>query len=389
MKIAMFLMTAFTHDVRVTKEAISLIEAGHEVTFYALKDKNTPSFEKRHQFSIYRIELKTRYLLPKNQIFFFIKYVEYITRTVFSLLNKPFDAYHAHDLETLPIAYLLGKIKKKPVIYDSHELYTEMKKHHPAARKFWLLLERLLVRKTFANIQTTDSRAEVFARRYHVKIPIVIRNCQPYREVKKNNLFREQLHIPMDKKIILYQGMIDPGRGVDILIETMNYLDNAVLILMGQGNYKNVIKKRLENNSKKKDIFILDAVPLEKLADYTASADIGVSLVQNTGLNNYLMISNKFFEYLTAGLPVVFPNFPEWKKLVPKYSVGKIVDPTKPQKVAEAINSILSNEKLYQKMADNARTMVRDFYNWELEVKKLLKIYDAIVQNKFPIETSQ
>ncbi|NOZ63232.1 MAG: glycosyltransferase family 4 protein, partial [Calditrichaeota bacterium] len=135
MKICMLLMTAFTHDARVTKEALSLIKIGHKVTFYALKDKDSPAREKRHGFYIYRISLKTRYLLPKGQLFFFIKYLEYLIRTIIALLNKPFDVYHAHDLETLPIAFIIGKLKNKPIIYDSHELYTETVKHHPIARK--------------------------------------------------------------------------------------------------------------------------------------------------------------------------------------------------------------------------------------------------------------
>ncbi|MBD3288786.1 glycosyltransferase [candidate division KSB1 bacterium] len=376
MKICMILMTEFTHDARVTKEAITLTKAGHKVVFFALKSRETLSHEKRHNFEIYRVTLFTRYFLPKGQLFYFIKYLEFILQLVKEIWNKDFDVYHSHDLETLPIGFILSRIRKKPLIYDSHELYIEMVKHHSIARKIWYFIEKRLASRTSVNIQTTESRAREFSKRYNVPMPLVIMNTQHYQNPVKEDLFRKKYGIRDVEKIILYQGNVHPSRGVDVLVKAIDYLDDVVLILMGAGDYKSVLTRKIDKQNKK--ILLLDPVPWEDLPSYTASADIGVSLVQNIGLNNYYMLSNKFFEYLTAGLPVVFPDFPEWRKHIIENNIGFVVDETNPMEAAKAIRKILSDHELYEEMSRNARRVVREKYNWEIEGGKLLKAYEEI-----------
>ena len=374
----MLLMNEFTHDARVTKEAITLIHAGHRVTVFALKSSETTEYETRSSFDIYRISLSLRYLLPKNQIFFLIKYLEYIIRAVNRLWALSFDAYHANDLETLPIAYILGKVKKRPVVYDSHELYIDMGKHHPLARKLWYVIEKFLSKRTTVNILTTRSRCRIFAERYLVKLPVTVMNCQNFVELKKYNLFRKSLPIPKNEKIIIYQGVIAPERGIDVLIEAFKKLDHGTLILMGSGSYKDKLKDDLNHWHQKRRIFILDPVPWAELYRFTASADIGISLVQNIGLNHYTMLSNKLFEYLTAGLPVIFPDFPEWRNIIYKNEIGIVVDETNPYEVANAIQRLIEDKRLYWSMSKNAIEIVKNKYNWQNEGRKLVHIYNKL-----------
>ena len=226
MRICMFLMTEFTHDARVTKEARSLIQQGHSVTVMALKDQNTPLFEKREDFKIQRVSVTLRYLLPKGGLFFFLKYMEFIFRTYMVVRNQQYDVYHAHDLETLPVAYMLAKTNHKPVVYDSHELYVDFVQHGRLRRKVWYTIEKYLAARVDYTIHENESRAKIYSERYNVPQPVALMNCQYLNLKEKTNRFRDELSIAPNDAIILYQGLVAPGRGVDKLLEMINYLNN-------------------------------------------------------------------------------------------------------------------------------------------------------------------
>jgi len=378
MNVLMFLMTEFKHDARVTKEARSLTDAGHQVRVSAILDKETQEIEKRDNFIIERVNLRLRYTLPKGNIFFFIKYIEYIYRVFQQYKKQEIDIYHAHDLETLPVAYLLSKANKKPLIYDSHELYIDQARHGKMRRWVWYHIEKFLAPKTFETFMETESRGKIYAERYKVKQPTTLMNCQYFNFIESSNKFREILPISQDEKIILYQGGIEKDRGCDILLDAMHHLDNRVLVFLGNGVYKETLREKAEQHPKCDNIFVLDAVPWEELYQYTASADIGAFPLQNVSLQYYYALSNKLFEFLSAGLPVVFSDFPEMRKVIVDHNVGFVVDETQPQQVAEAIDKILDDTELYQKMSANAKRIIKEKYNWEIEVSKLLDTYKRI-----------
>jgi len=378
MKVCMLLMTAFTHDARVTKEARTLVEAGFHVVVYALKSNETESFEERDGFFIKRIKVYTRYLLPKSGLFFFIKYLEYIFQNVKTLWSEPFDVYHAHDLETLPIAFLLSIVNKKPFIYDSHELFIERENIKGFLKTIWRKIEQFLSPYPQKTIFVCDSLAEIYAQRYQVPKPEIIKNCQYLNVQNKKDVLRKILPITQHEQIIIYQGEIASRRGVDVAIDAMNYLTGKVMVLIGPGDYRHLLREKLKSQPKGDKIFVLDPVPWETLAEYTASANLGLFLGQNVCLNVYYILPNKLFEYLSAGLPVVVSDFPEMRRVVVGEDVGLVVDEKDAPTTAQAIDKILDDGVLYQRMSNNARRIITEKYNWEIEGEKLVKIYHSL-----------
>jgi len=162
-------------------------------------------------------------------------------------------------------------------------------------------------------------------------------------------------------------------------VSAARYLDNAVVVLIGDGNLKGELIRKVKEEDLEEKVKFIDAVPYEELLDYTMSADLGVHPVQNTCLSYYYSAPNKLFEYLMAGLPVAVSNFPDMRRIVENEGVGETFDPEDPKDIARVINNILNDEKKYNRRRRNALKIAKERYNWEMESEKLLKIYESLV----------
>ncbi|NQV16166.1 glycosyltransferase family 4 protein [bacterium] len=342
-----------------------------------MKDEHTKRVESRYGISIFRMGVSSRWL-PKNYLFWFIKYAEYLIRSIMAGVKVSPQAVHSHDLNTLLIGWVLKKIRRIPLVYDSHELYID-RISNPIVYRFWRTLESYLIKQTDRTYAENVSRSQVLERRYKVSGILPLRNCQHLNINPKNDLLRKIYHIPATQKIILYQGLVTKLRGVDFLIEMMNYLPakKYCLVIIGPGDFVDEAKKIIKQNATQ-NIHIVGNVALEKLPLYTSSADLGISLIQNVNKNHYYALSNKIFEYLSSGLPIVFSNFPEMKRVIEEEQVGYVVDETNMQEASQAVRKILEDPVLYKKMVTRAYKCVEEKYNWDMEVKDLQNFYKKI-----------
>jgi glycosyltransferase involved in cell wall biosynthesis len=184
---------------------------------------------------------------------------------------------------------------------------------------------------------------------------------------------RNELHIPENQKIIIYQGRVTAGRGLESFFATIQQLKNTVGVVLGDGPNLESYRDRLRSCEWQR-IYFIGMVPLVDLPSYTASADLGVVLIQDTCLSYRLSLPNKLFEYLHAGLPVICSNLPEMARIVQKYQVGELVNPEDPASIANGIHAILRDPTHYAQMKANALIAAKVF-NWQNESKKLLEIY--------------
>ncbi len=116
---------------------------------------------------------------------------------------------------------------------------------------------------------------------------------------------------------------------------------------------------------------------LEALREVTQSADIGLQLQYDEGLNSYYCAPGKLFQYLMAGLPVVASNFPGMIEILEREDVGLCADPRNPREIADAITRILADDAVHMRMAENALRVAREKFCFEIEGAKLL---DAVQQ---------
>ena len=79
-----------------------------------------------------------------------------------------------------------------------------------------------------------------------------------------------------------------------------------------------------------------------------------------------------------AGIPVVGSDFPGISPVVNRYGIGRLFDPEDARSIASAINEVLGDDKGYRRMQKNTER-AREVYNWEVQKKTLLKIYDHLL----------
>lgn len=308
--------------------------------------------------------------------------VDYYIRGCRVAINNPATIYHANDLNTLPVAWFVAKRCGAKLVYDSHELYVEKNMLRPPGRmiKFLLsLLEAFLIRKANAVITVNESIADELSRRYRIKTPTVVMNAPSLanKPVKRNaNLLREALHVNSDYRLLLYLGLITFNRGLEKMIESLIYLPDCYLVLMGYGTdeYKKQLLEVAQRNRIESRVTFFGPVPPDEVIMYAAGADLGVAPIENSCLSYYYCSPNKVFEYINAGLAVIASDFPELRRVIYQHHIGCTFDPGDPGDIARAVSYVLEDAERWYRMKQNTLA-ASQCYNWENESKKLLNLY--------------
>ncbi|MNE32266.1 D-inositol 3-phosphate glycosyltransferase [compost metagenome] len=291
---------------------------------------------------------------------------------------------HAHDVNTLPTAWLAARFSRARLVYDAHEISTS-REGYESFRRLVGFVEKRLMPKADGSITTTDARAKYFARAYGVVRPTVLQNRPRLTYCEQSNRIREELGLKAPWPIIVYQGGLQQGRGLDKLIRTAKDVPNAYFVLIGGGRLTQSLIQLCEELGLQQRVHFIPTVALSELPKYTASADIGVQPIENTCLNHYTTDSNKLFEYLIAGLPVVATDFPEIRRIVRNNDVGILVPANNPPALAHALNQLVTDIELRKRLASNASSIATTL-NWEEQEARLVHLYQQILPAATPVK---
>ncbi|MDD3748087.1 MAG: glycosyltransferase family 4 protein [Candidatus Bipolaricaulis anaerobius] len=308
-----------------------------------------------------------------------LMFLDYWGRAYRLALEEPADVYHAHDLNTLPVAWWAARSLGGKLVYDSHELYTETSNLSRRERWTWRQLERFLIRRCDAVITVNDSIAAELQVRYGIPLPTVVMNCPVISEkVDRTTHLRDAVGVAEDEAIVLYHGGFSAHRGLHNLISAMALVPMGKLVMMGWGRIEEELRRFAEAQGLLgTKVFFLPPVSQEELLSWTASADVGVIPYQPVGLNNYYSLPNKLFEYLGAGLPVAVSNLPELARVVDTHKVGYTFNPDDPQDIARAIIQIIGDPGHLAELKKRALA-ARERFSWQVEERKLLNIYERL-----------
>lgn len=295
-------------------------------------------------------------------------YAEYNVRLFIYLLFKRMDAICAIDLDTILPCLKISRWKKIPRIYDAHELFTELKEvvTRPRIKKVWDKIEKKAVPAFNCGYTVSESIAGEFNKRYGVTYQ-TIRNIPKLEELES---------FPATEQFILYQGAVNEARGFEYLVPAMQWV-NTKLVICGDGNFMLRLKQLILDHQLENKIELKGMLPPDKLWTISRQAYIGMAVAENEGMNQYLALPNKFFDYIHAGLPQITMNFPEYRKINEQYEVAVLIDDLDPKRIATAINNLLEDVVLHKRLKENC-LKARLELNWQNEEKKLLSFYQSV-----------
>jgi glycosyltransferase involved in cell wall biosynthesis len=300
------------------------------------------------------------------------------------------DVVHCHDIHTLPIGILSKVVLRCAVIYDAHEIYEELTVSKFSIRLKYRLYHLLGQHFIDSFITINRSIAAWYSSRYpYMPAPVVIKNAAYVGvSVEYDGRLHSSAGIPLDRKVLLYQGGFSRNRGLDFLADSSPFLsDDWVIVFMGWGNYEAELRlKAVEINAVRKvsgrpdALVIIPPAPQRELALWTVGATLGIIPYENVCLNHWFCTPNKLWEYPAANVPVLVSPFPELTETVTKYGFGWVLpNLDSPKAFGEKVMSLTPTD--IDTARQNCKLFMQDD-NWKKYEGRLVELYDVLCSNR-------
>jgi glycosyltransferase involved in cell wall biosynthesis len=351
-------------DQRVHRVITSLTNAGASVTLVGRKLPGSKALNDRI-YKTYRLKL----LFKKGFLFYSFLNLRLFLYLIF---RRRIDILVANDLDTLPANFLASRIRGTKLVYDSHEYFTEVPEllGRNGVKNFWLWIERMLLPRLKYAYTVSAPIAEIYKKKYGVDFEVIYNF--PNREKKSIEYV-----LPFLKgkdKLLIYQGAVNIGRGLELIIDAVAGMEGVKLIIAGDGDIWKSLENKIRQEKLEYQIYLTGKIPFEQLHDLTRQADAGVSLEEDMGLNYRFAMPNKLFDYIQAGIPVLTSALPEMKKVVEKYNIGMIAESRDIESIRGMVSMLLFDDEKRTIWKKNLEQAAKDLC-WENEEKKLLNLY--------------
>lgn len=356
-------LSNFHYDSRATNLYKSFCERGYKVKVVSF-DWLTEEFKtQKGEISVYK--LHKGFL----SLSFYLKFIIILS---INLISSKADIIFAEDIYTLPFAVIFSKLKRNKVIFDSREVYGHLAglRNKKIAQKIISTIEKIFIKSAHLIITTGKLDSEHIEKKYSINNTMVIRNLPFRNDIIKPFDFRQHFGLGQDVKILLYQGVILQGRGIQIIFDALNKLKNCVFVILGDGEYREFYQNLAKEKGLSNKVYFMGRFEQSELLQYTAGADIGLTIIENLSLSYYYALPNKMFEYIQAGIPVLASNFPQMKEIIDDYKIGFYVEPDNLDDIVSTLNNLMNDTDLRHNLKNNCIIAAKEL-NWNKEIIKL------------------
>ena len=291
------------------------------------------------------------------------------------------DIMHVHDLPQLRLGSVAAKIFSVPLVYDAHELYTEIGTLSKFNRFKLRRIENRYIKSCSAVTTVNPYIAAEMANRYEIEMPRVILNTLSFeRPPQPENILRLFLDLPIRNEIVLYQGWMSPERGLDLLITAFSRVkDSAHLVFMGYGDCQESLKNQCKVLGIENRVHFVPPVPQDELLAWTMCADVGVIPYPAIDLNHKFCSPNKLFEFIHAQVPIVANDLPFLRDVIVGEGIGVVAPIQDCQAFASAIESCLERALSLDEIYPAALVSARIKFSWSSQENILRSIFNGLL----------
>ncbi len=286
-------------------------------------------------------------------------------RLLWFLLTHRCSFIWSVDMDTLAACRLAGIVKRIPVIFDSHEFFSEVPElqNRKIKKRLWTILERWCIPGANLHFTVSQGLVALYKNRYNCDFQLL------------RNLPLQKKTEPLPFKVtnthtLIYQGALNVGRGLEQTIRAMLYIPEYTFIIVGSGDCLSELQELTSSLNLEKRVVFKGAVPFEELEKYNGDAMVGMCLLENKGLNYYHSLPNRIFDYMQQGIPVIASDFPDIRSVVKVHETGLLVNDLSPEMIAKTIKSACEDESLRTKWKKSIPRAAAQFI-WENEEKKI------------------
>lgn len=299
-------------DQRVHRACTALHDEGYNVTLVGRRLPLSAPVTRPYR------TVRMRLLFEKKAVF----YAEFNIRLFIKLLFSRADCFYANDTDTLPANYMAACLRRKPLFFDAHEMFPEVPElvGRQRVKRFWTWIEdrifpKIATKPRMAAVTVCGSIADIYKERYGLDMAVV-RNVPMERPAPPRG---DKPQCP----VLLYQGAVNVGRGIEWIADAMQYLPDYRFVVAGVGDKYEELRQRYKQDN----ITFVGRLEPDRLYELTTSATLGMSLLENRGLNYYYSLPNRLADFVQARVPVLATDFPEIRNVVEGYGVGTLVPP--------------------------------------------------------------
>ena len=354
-KIIVSVISDLVTDQRVQKECTTLHDMGYEVFLIGRKSTKDFGLDKL-PFKVLRLwdpfkKGALMYAFFNAQLFIYLCF-------------RKADILWANDLDTLLPNFLVSRIKKVVLIYDSHE-YFLLTVAKAFSRKIFTSIEQYIFPKLAHVLTVNNSIRNIYQSAY--KVPITVIRNVPYRSTGFHASILPADHA--NKKILLMQGIgLNENRGAEEAVEMMQFLpDEYILYFIGTGTLIGKLKEMVSRLNLSAKVIFTGVLPYDVMMGFTLQAYLGLIFEKIDHNDEHMLaLPNKLFDYIKAGLPILSSKGVEIMAIVDAFDIGTYIDDLNPEHIAQRVLAIGADQEKYYRWKQNTKHAAAEL-NWENE----------------------
>ena len=348
---------------------------------YAQVDVITSSFkglkkiEKIDNVNVYRVKILLR---KSRDAASFISMLSYLPGAFLKGLilfrKNRYSVINTHFvLPSGPVGFLLGKIFKTPNIVSMHggEIYDPSKKMSPHKSRFWSAIVRYLFNRADGLVAQSSNTKDNAIKYYNPRHTIHIIPL-PFHSPQLQKTSRNNLNIDNKDFILVTCGRLVKRKAIDVIIRALGEIpsDKFKLIIMGDGPEKENLQTIVKKFGLEKRVIFLGFVEEAEKYKYLNCADIFTLTSMHEGFGIV------YIEAMFCGLPIICSNEGGQIDFLKHRHNAIIINVGDVNACKAAILLLNKNKKLYQKLSENNKLKIKDFY-----AEKIAKSYIKIFKN--------